>query len=164
MRVQNSITASLIASALTFGSISAGQAQTPNSVVGVWKLVSSVNTSTDGSKTDAFGAHPVGMAIFTADGSFIDVLTTATLPKFASNNRMQGTPEENKAIVQGSIFASGTYSVSTDLMTLHVTGSSWAYWIGTDQKRPIAFDGDTMSWTLAAPIGGSSVVTWERVK
>src|SRR5262249_52921942 len=32
------------------------------------------------------------------------------LPKFASNNRDMGTPEENKAVVQGSITYFGTYS------------------------------------------------------
>jgi hypothetical protein len=32
--------------------------------------------------------------------------------KFASNNRNEGTPEENKAIVQGSIAHFGTYTVN----------------------------------------------------
>jgi hypothetical protein len=31
------------------------------------------------------------------------VLTRPGLPKFAAENRLQGTPDENKAIVQGSI-------------------------------------------------------------
>jgi hypothetical protein len=47
-----------------------------------------------------------------ADGHFSLVNTRADLPKFASNRRDQGTPEENKAVVQGSIAYFGTYSVN----------------------------------------------------
>jgi hypothetical protein len=39
-------------------------------------------------------------------------LNRADLPKFAANNRNVGTPEENKAIVQGSFAYFGTYTVT----------------------------------------------------
>jgi len=35
----------------------------------------------------------------------------ADLPKFGSGSRLQGTPDENKAIVQGTVSSFGTYTV-----------------------------------------------------
>jgi hypothetical protein len=72
-----------------------------------------------------------------ADGHFSLVNTRADLPKFASNRRDQGTPEENKAVVQGSIAYFGTYSVNEGdkVITAQIEGSTFANLIGTDQKR-----------------------------
>ena len=48
------------------------------------------------------------------------------LPKFASNNRQAGTPEENKAFVQGSLAYFGTYSVdeAAKTVTVHIESCS----------------------------------------
>jgi hypothetical protein len=45
-------------------------------------------------------------------GYYALIVTRADAAKFASNNRMQGTPEENKAIVQASISHFGKYTVN----------------------------------------------------
>jgi len=143
----------------------AAMAQTAKDLVGSWQLVSVVNTTKDGTKSDAFGPNPKGMLILGVDGRFVQVLTRASLPKFASDNRMQGTPEENKAIVQGSIGIFGSYSVVDKVLVLHVESGTWPVWTGTDQKRPISsFTGDEMSWTLQASIGGTNVTTFRRLK
>ena len=106
-------------------------------MVGTWNLVSDVNTSADGRNVEPFGPSPRGIAIFDSDGHFAIVISRPDLPKFASNNRMQGTPEENKAIVQGSIGFFGTYAVADGAVIQHVEGATWPSWIGTDQKRTI---------------------------
>jgi len=140
-------------------------AQTGKDLVGSWILVSDVNTSADGRKVEPFGPTPNGMAIFDSDGRFAIVVSRADLPKFASNNRMQGTPEENKTIVQGSIGFFGTYSVADGVVIQHVEGGTWPGWIGTDQKRTIiSFTGDEQTWTTIASFGGTSELQWRRVK
>jgi hypothetical protein len=92
--------------------------------------------------------------------------TRPDLPKFASNNRMQGTAEENKAIVQGSIAYFGTYSVVDKVIIQKVEGGTWPSWIGTDQKRPIiSFMGDDMKMANpATTLGGTSEGTYKRMK
>jgi hypothetical protein len=52
-------------------------------------------------------------------------MSSSGRPKFASNNRATGTPEENKAVVQGLIAFFGTYSVNEAdrTFTMHVEGS-----------------------------------------
>src|SRR6266705_26260 len=81
---------------------SAAVAQTAKDLVGAWTLVSSDTVNPDGSRVQTFGANPRGILIFTSDGRFIYLLSRADLPKFASNSRATGTPEENKSVVQGS--------------------------------------------------------------
>ena len=72
-------------------------AQTARDLVGSWTLVSAVNTAADGTRTDSFGASPKGLYVFESNGRFAIVTVRADLPKFASDNRNEGTPEENKA-------------------------------------------------------------------
>jgi hypothetical protein len=90
-----------------------------------------------------------------------------TLPKIASNNRLQGTPEENKAIVGGSLVFFGTYSVNGTDLNVRVEGSSFPNWEQTNQKRTdVSVSGDELKYTQPAPSGGgpAAVVTWKRAK
>jgi len=132
-------------------------AQTAQDLVGAWTLISSDTVRPDGIKIPTFGDDPKGIIIFTSDGRFIYLLSRGDLPKFESNNRNTGSPEENKAVVQGSIATFGTYSVAgTDLM-IKVENSTFPNWIGADQKRTIAITGDQLKWTNAAGAGGGVV-------
>jgi hypothetical protein len=137
-------------------------------IVGVWKLVSDVNTGKDGVKKvgAAWGPNPLGKFIFTSNGHFANLNTRPDVPKFASGNRNQGTAEENKAAVQGALASFGTYSVSPDgkVLTMKIEGSSWPNWTGTEQKRDLTIKGDEMKYTLSASIGGTSELTYKRIK
>src|ERR1700747_1345332 len=110
-------------------------AQQANDVVGAWTLVS-ITLEKDGKKTDFYGPNPQGQLIYDATGHFSVIITRSDLPKFASDNRVAGTPEENKAIVQGSLASFGTYSVNeTDkTYTQHVESSTFPNWKGTEGK------------------------------
>src|SRR5690349_8908656 len=70
------------------------EAQTAQNLVGTWEAVSIVNTAKDGAKTDVFGPNVKGILIFEANGRFAQIVMRPGLPKFASDNRLQGTPEE----------------------------------------------------------------------
>jgi hypothetical protein len=76
-------------------------AQTAKDLVGTWTLVSAINEQ-GGKTTDTYGPHPKGILTVDANGRYVLVIARADLPKVASNNRTTATPEENKAIVQGS--------------------------------------------------------------
>jgi hypothetical protein len=164
-RLASTVLAVSVVGAFLCGSGMTALAQTAGDLVGTWQLVSAENTAKDGAKTEPFGATPKGISVFGDDGHFVQVLTRAGLPKFASDNRLQGTAEENKAIVQGSVATYGTYSVSDKVLTLHVLGGTWASWTGTDQKRPItSFTKNEIALTAAASVGGTTLTTWRRVK
>jgi Lipocalin-like domain len=143
-------------------------AATKEQIVGVWTLIKDVNTGKDGvvKSGAAFGPNPLGNIIFTSNGRYSSVNLRPDIPKFASGNRMQGTAEENKAVVQGSIASFGTYSVSPDgkVLILKIEGSTWPSWIGTEQKRNLTVSGDELKYSVAASIGGTSELTYKRVK
>lgn len=136
-------------------------------VVGAWTLTSLV-LDQDGKKSEPYGPGAKGTVIFTSTGRTAVVITRAELPKFASNNRTTGTPEENKAAVAGSIAYFGTYEVDEagKVVTTHVEGSTFPNWVGSDQKRTVEVAGDEMKFTNKAPSMGQGVVTasWKRVR
>ena len=135
-------------------------------LVGTWLLESIHAEQPDASKIDPFGANPTGILIFDGNGHFAAQFVSSGLPKFVSNNRLKGTPEENKAIVQGSICYFGTYSVSEADQTLnyHIEGSSFPNFNRTDQKRTFSLTGDEMKYTGPTSTGGTSHAVWKRAK
>jgi hypothetical protein len=142
-------------------------AQTAKDLVGTWTNVSNVNIRQDGTRADAFGPHGTGIAIFESNGHYADINVNPDVPKFAANNRVQGTPAENKAAVDGVIAHYGTYSfdAANKVINLKVEGSSYPNWAGTEQKRTIiSFAGDDLKWSVAASAGGTGEVGWKRVK
>jgi hypothetical protein len=106
------------------------------------------------------------MLIFTANGYYTSVNSRPDIPKFASGSRMTGTPDENKAVVQGSIGTFGTYAVdaSGKQLTYKVQGGTWPGWTGTEQKRQIMLAGDDLTMTLTASYGGTSELVYKRLK
>ena len=100
------------------------------------------------------------MAIFDSNGRFAIVNVNPDVPKFAANNRAQGTPAENKAAMEGGIALFGTYTVGADkVINFKVEGSTYPNWTGTDQMRTVlSFTGDELKWTLPASIGGTAEV------
>ena len=155
--------------ALPAGDAVAQQKSLKEQLVGTWKLVSADNVRNDGSKLDVAGPNPKGVVIYTSDGHFALVITRADLPKFASNSRDLGTPEENKAVVQGSIAYFGTYSVNEadKVITPQIEGSTFANLIGrADQKRIItSLTADELKFTNpATPSGATLQLVWKRAK
>jgi hypothetical protein len=137
-------------------------------LVGSWMLVSVTNTDQAGNKVEMFGPSPKGALMLDSTGHFAILIMRPDLPKVASSNRMAGTPEENKAVVAGTIAYFGTYSVSEADRTigLHIEGSTFPNWTGTDQKRPFTLTGDELRYTNPAPSTGSGTaeVVWRRAK
>jgi hypothetical protein len=143
-------------------------AEVKKNIVGVWKLVSDVNTGPDGvvKKGAAFGPTPKGTFIFTSSGNYASVNTRPDIAKFAGGNRMKGTADENRAVVQGTIAHFGTYSVSPDgkALLLKVEGGTWPGWVGTEQRRDLTLAGDDLKYSVVASIGGTSELVYKRVK
>jgi hypothetical protein len=141
------------------------QAGGKDQIVGAWTLVSEDVTNTDGSHTAPFGTNPKGIVIFDGNGHYALQLVRPDLPKFASNNRTTGTPEENRAVVQGTLSHFGKYSVSGGNIVFHIENSSFPNWSGDHQERPFTVSGDELTWrTLPASGGGKAVLVWKRAK
>jgi hypothetical protein len=135
-------------------------------VVGSWQYVSVDLVRADGSRTPLFGPDPDGMAVFDGSGHYILLTSRHAQPRFAANNREQGTDDENKAVVRGSIAHFGSYEVNeaAHSITFHIQTSTFPNWNGTNQTRPITVSGDTLRWVTPASTGaGSAEVVLRRL-
>jgi hypothetical protein len=144
-------------------SVNIGFAQSAQDLVGAWTLVSAI-TEKDATKSDTFGPAAAGVLVFHASGLYT-LTIIGDLPKVASNNRENPTPEEAKGILSGSIAHFGTYTVSDKVITLSIQRSTFPNWTATEVKRPLVLTGDQLVYTVAAAsAGGTATVTWERAK
>jgi hypothetical protein len=82
----------------------------------------------------------------------------ADLQRFASNSRTEGTPEEYKAVVHGTIAHLGTYTVDEagKTITFRIQAGTFPNWNGVEQKRPFTLAGDELRWTTPAASGGGT--------
>jgi hypothetical protein len=151
----------------TGNAMSQGKKINTRQIAGHWTLVSVDNVRPDGSRVQGFGSNPKGVAVFEPNGRFSVSYVNSDLPKFASNNRDTGNPDENKAVVQGSLFYFGTYVLSPDgSLSLEIEGSSFPNWIHVNRKRMItSLTASELKWTdPAASTGGTAEIAWKRVK
>lgn len=148
------------------GSAVAQQKSLKDQLVGAWSIVSSTTKLPDGSP--AWGTNPKGLYVFTADGYYSSHLLRTDRPKFASNNRATGTPEENKAAVLGNSSNYGTYSVNeaAKTFTIKFLGSSYPNLEGVEQTRAFTITGDELTVVNPSPtVGGApSQLVLKRAK
>ncbi len=158
--------------ALTVGIASHGIAQqqaesVKQQLVGTWLLVSDVATRPDGTPFEPFGDNPKGILMFDSAGHFSIQYSGDARRKVASNNRLKGTPEEDKANAKGTQAYYGTYSVdaAASTLTFHVERNSYPNWDNIDLKRTITFAGDELTTTIPSiSTGGTAVNVWKRAK
>ena len=135
-------------------------------LVGTWTLLAWEQKKGDGTKAERYGTSPKGIAFFDAGGRYIITVIRSDRAKYASNALWQGTAEENKETADGTTTYFGTYSISeTDSsIAIHIEGSSFPNWNGTDQKRFVTITEEHLTLTVR-PAGGDVVdVIWKRAK
>jgi hypothetical protein len=135
-------------------------------IVGSWTLVEAADVHADGTKRNPWGSNPKGAYMFSPDGRFTQMLFHTDLPKI--DNRMSGSPEQNKAIAQGVVAMYGSYTVDEPNKTIIVKfeGASFAKFVGTEGKRVItSINADEFrSMNPATSTGTRAESTWKRVK
>ena len=154
------ISAALVGLAVPVGK---SNAQTAKDLEGTWSLVS-LTIQRDGNKFEVYGDNPVGRLIFDANGRYSLMVRRSTLPKYASNNRDTGSPDEFKATVQGSNAHFGTYAVSLadKAVNFRIEVCTYPNWDGTEQKRTFTLDGDQLTYvTPGTGAGGATVEAGE---
>jgi hypothetical protein len=139
-------------------------AQSGKDLIGTWEWVSVENTRADGTRTEPFGPKPGGYLIFGADGSFFWLITRPGRARFASGRRDQGTPEENKATVQGSLAYCGIYAVSNGTLIMRIEASTYPNDEGAEQRRAYTLNGDQLSWkNPVVSTGASGIAALRRL-
>lgn len=156
-----------LGSVLASGEAVAQKKTLNDQITGAWKYVAVDTIRPDGSRVPMYGPNPQGLVIFDGKGHYALVNARTDLPKFASEKRTEGTPEEYKAVVQGSIAHFGRYTINEadKTITFHIETSTFPNWDGVEQKRPFTLKGDELKWTTAgASSGGTAEVVLKRAK
>lgn len=136
-------------------------------LVGTWRSVSTVVTRKDGTRLEPFGKQPVGILIFTANGNVALIVTRSDAPKIAASNRLEGTPEEYRAIMRGTHAFFGTYGIDDGAksFTISILGGTFPNEVGRQSKRTVtAINSDELKFTYAAggAAGALAQATWRR--
>lgn len=134
------------------------QASLQDRLVGTWQYVAVDTVRADGTRVPLYGPEPQGLATFDRDGNYLLMTARRGLGRFASNDRMQGSADDYREVVQGTIAHFGKYTVNEadQTITFHIQTSTFPNWNGTDQKRPFRISGDQLSWRTPASSGGGT--------
>lgn len=122
-----------------------------------------------GKNQAAYGRHPKGLLSFAPDMHYVEVLTDADVPRFASDVRGQGMDAENRAAMAARIGFFGTYTVDEhgEFTGDAVQGCTFPNWIGdvrTRERLRIVVEGDDMTENFQRPDGTKIVIHWRRVR
>jgi hypothetical protein len=136
---------------LVFAPVSAGPLAQEKSLkeqlVGTWMLELISTKLPDGSAV--WGPDPIGLLILKDSGLFSLQVMRSDRPRFSSNNRLKGTPQENEAAVHGSIASFGTYTVNEaeKTVTFRYLGSTFPNREKTEETWPLVINGDQLRFT-----------------
>ena len=148
------------------GSADAQRKALKDQLVGTWTLVSVAQTTKEGVKSDRWGPNPKGRVVFDANGRYSFMIFRSDVPKFAINNLNQGTPEENKAALQGMTANYGTWKVdeATKTITTNIEGASFPNLVGGTQTRVVSsLNEDELRYINSASlIGTVDEAVWKR--
>ena len=132
-----------------------------------WKIISG-SVERGGKRIRWTAPRLQGFLMFDAGDHFLIVIMRSGLPKSAPNPGQTGTDGEKTPILQKNIACFGTYSINDadHTISVHIEGSTFPKWTGTDQQRRFTLAGDELKWTNAPASGGAGTaeLVWKRVK
>jgi hypothetical protein len=139
-----------------------------NNVVGTWTLVTGY-LDNHGTHIDILGPHPAGMLVFTEELHFIVIVHNPDIPKFASGDRANATPEEYKTAVTNSLGVYGTYTVDEngEFGEEHVLGSTFQNMNGHTRGKDeisVKVEGNSLTEIQKIADGIAVNLVWQRAQ
>jgi hypothetical protein len=138
---------------------------TANPLVGTWRLASLELRDEAGGVLHPLGDDPAGLLTYTADGHMSGQFGRRARPGPAGD--WATAPEvEIAAAAREYVAYAGTYDVRGDTVAHRVELSLLPGWVGGEQVRSVALDGDTLTLSAPAPAGDGGprafVLVWRR--
>lgn len=145
-------------------------------VIGTYKVASAKEyepgeKERGGTGKDFYGTKPWGRLILAENGNYMLTVMVDGLPRFVDKNgkdigREDGSDEQNRKVVQGSIANFGTYKDSSGFLVLYIEKATYPNWDGIRQPRRYHFSGDTLIYVVPnASSGGGRTAEfkWKRM-
>jgi Lipocalin-like domain len=142
------------------------------SLIGAWRLVSSVDTDIKTGAVDyPMGDKPEGLILYTPDGYMSAQISAADRKNFESGDMYKGKPEEYVAAGLSYLAYSGPYFVdeASRIVEHEMFVSLFPNWKGQRQARIVKLDDKELHLSPNRPLmfNGSlkmATITWRRAK
>jgi hypothetical protein len=124
-------------------------------LVGAWRLVSYVDTPEGGAPVHAFGKEPVGLFIFTADGHI-----SVSIMRNPPDIKTATADIDPDACIPGwycTYFGTFDVDYRQGVWVTHVRGGNIPAYLGTDQTRTFAIEGDELVISETYQLGNKLV-------
>lgn len=131
-----------------------------NLMIGVWKLVNIANTDAAGNALrSSYGPEKYGLITFNKNNRMMVVISDGR-DEIPAHELPNGQPREYSSYA-------GRFTFDGTTLITHVDGSIPPERVGTDQVRPVRFDGNRVILT-APPVEIDGVInfrdlTWEKI-
>ena len=141
---------------------------TPNPLIGTWRLVSWENRNlVDGQISYPLGKDAVGYIMYNQDGYMFVAIMGSNRLKFAAEDLLSGTPEEEAQAEETYVSYCGKYEFRGDTVVHHVELSLFPNWVGVDQERLVEVRGNRLTLStgpiLLRGTQQTAHLIWERV-
>jgi len=138
-------------------------------LLGTWALRTWESIADDGSVLQPMGPDPVGVLVYTADGTMITTMGRRDRPPIGGGDILGGPVQERLAALESFVAYAGTFRLGGADVVHTVTMSLFPNWVGTQQRRHVHISDDGHVLTLDADpfvlrgrLAGQHVV-WDRV-
>lgn len=139
------------------------EAQENDKLIGTWKLVSALSTSSSGERDEApYGKGPEGVLTYGVDGRVTALISYGGRKPLS----MQATAEEQAAAFKTFLAYSGSYALSANKVVHKIEISSIPNYVGQDLVRTVKFEGDHVTLVTPPTLVNGKVqtveLTWQR--
>ncbi|WDS34722.1 lipocalin-like domain-containing protein [Pseudoxanthomonas sp.] len=161
------ITGALVA---MLAGLAARDAQVPTPVFplqGTWTLVAADKRLADGATVRDYGEHPKGRLMVDAQGRYSLQIFKSERLRFASDSKVDGSPDAFSSAVMGSSTHYGTLTLDehAGLLVFSIEGASFPNWESTVQRRQYTLDGAELRYQVPPRADGSIPISvWRRLE
>ena len=133
-------------------------ARTDPGLVGSWRVITVERTTESGEVVEPFGSDPDGILIYGADGMTTAVVGASGRPSLDLDLIEARVTAPDADLAEAFRTASGfavSYEIDGDVVVHRILVSTVPNWVGTEQVRPFAIDGELLTlrppgWRLVA--------------
>lgn len=138
----------------------------PDDILGRWNIVSWLQLYDDGRRQAPLGERLEGFIRYLADGDMVCMIANADQPDFTSGGQWNASEAERACAYSSMLAYAGKWRIDGDSVVHAVEQSLYPNWKGSDQRRQVRLDGDTLyieaRLEAGTPEARTAQLKWQR--